>query len=392
MTARLPYSRNESKSSERVYRLNPPYVHYNPRKTQVVKLRKIDGKIYQDCDVYIGPKVNNTSWSLEESEWMNPFSFFGDKPSLANRAYREHIEHNDLLLSKLPNLRGKRLGCFCNNTRLCHGQVLVDMVAKCHQPESVHEDEKYAFFKGDMSCLSNLYHTVLTEDWASFFNAEHFRLWIIAKRFNKTHFLELLEETSVNSSSSICQISKALTKSLMSTSNDARYSTEHQIEDMLRAVNKKYLQCPEFRITARDLVKKRKVILEATVNKFWGCGRDIKDIISMSKDQTVFSSDFPGQNMLGFIIMYAAAKNQLVFSAFEEANKSSHSLVTSTEEQQKKLRGGNVTPHTTQHDDHHAQGIKLLKEQYQSLTITEREAPVAVGLSNLIDALEKLNR
>jgi hypothetical protein len=77
----------------------------------------------QKHDVYIG----------RPSKWGNPFSH---KPSMAKymvatreeaiEKYRIWIQSQPELLSALPELRGKVLGCWCK-PKACHGDVLVAM-------------------------------------------------------------------------------------------------------------------------------------------------------------------------------------------------------------------------------------------------------------------------
>ena len=46
-------------------------VYYGP--PLVVHLKKQGGNIIQNCDVYIGNAIRNSSWDLEESKWCDPF-------------------------------------------------------------------------------------------------------------------------------------------------------------------------------------------------------------------------------------------------------------------------------------------------------------------------------
>ena len=41
--------------------------------TTVVRLRRKDGIIIQDCDIYIGRKWDLGGWDLKQSEYHNPF-------------------------------------------------------------------------------------------------------------------------------------------------------------------------------------------------------------------------------------------------------------------------------------------------------------------------------
>ncbi len=70
-----------------------------------------------DYDVFIG----------RPSAWGNPFVAGRDGTrEECIRKYREWIQTQPHLLSRLRDLRGKRLGCFCA-PQPCHGNVLVDL-------------------------------------------------------------------------------------------------------------------------------------------------------------------------------------------------------------------------------------------------------------------------
>lgn len=84
-----------------------------PQKTRVVHLRRSQGKIVQDCDVYIGRKCNMGGWNLPASKWKNPFTIkeHGSAKIVVNK-YKEYILTRKDLLSLLPELKGKTLGCW----------------------------------------------------------------------------------------------------------------------------------------------------------------------------------------------------------------------------------------------------------------------------------------
>ena len=42
--------------------------------TTVVKIKRSQGVIVQDCDVYIGRACNQGGWNLPESIWKNPYT------------------------------------------------------------------------------------------------------------------------------------------------------------------------------------------------------------------------------------------------------------------------------------------------------------------------------
>lgn len=69
-------------------------------------------------DVYIG----------RGSIWGNPFVIGkdGTRKEVIEK-YRNYLDGNELLKSKLDELRGKTLGCFCAPLA-CHGDVLIEKI------------------------------------------------------------------------------------------------------------------------------------------------------------------------------------------------------------------------------------------------------------------------
>ena len=79
--------------------------------TRVVHCKK------EPCDVYIG----------RPSKWGNPFIIGKDGDRLdVIRKYADWIMKQPYLLSCLPELKGKVLGCWCAPGR-CHGDVLAKL-------------------------------------------------------------------------------------------------------------------------------------------------------------------------------------------------------------------------------------------------------------------------
>lgn len=70
-----------------------------------------------ECDIYIG----------RPSKWGNPFRMGRDGGrSEVIEKYRVWIQTQPKLLAALPELRGKRLGCWCK-PGACHGDVLAKL-------------------------------------------------------------------------------------------------------------------------------------------------------------------------------------------------------------------------------------------------------------------------
>ncbi len=80
---------------------------------QVVHCKK------EPYDVYIG----------RPSKWGNPFVIGrdGTRPQVLTK-YREWVQTRPDLMTALPELRGKTLGCWCAPFNLCHGDVLKQLV------------------------------------------------------------------------------------------------------------------------------------------------------------------------------------------------------------------------------------------------------------------------
>ncbi len=70
---------------------------------------------HEPCDVFIG----------RPSKWGNPFEISDKCPrELALLKYEVHIRRRPDLIAALPELAGKRLGCYCHPLP-CHGEVLI---------------------------------------------------------------------------------------------------------------------------------------------------------------------------------------------------------------------------------------------------------------------------
>lgn len=99
-------------------RLNDQYQHLAMDKTQVVHVNK------EPYDVYIG----------RPSPWGNPFShrpgtlaqFQVKNRRTAIQSYREWIVTQPELMARLPELKGKTLGCWCKPLS-CHGDILAEL-------------------------------------------------------------------------------------------------------------------------------------------------------------------------------------------------------------------------------------------------------------------------
>jgi hypothetical protein len=81
---------------------------------KVVNLRQAE------YDIFIG----------RGSKWGNPFVIGRDGTrDQVIRMYEVHIRHSPMLIAALPELAGRRLGCYCKPLA-CHGDVLVKLLAE----------------------------------------------------------------------------------------------------------------------------------------------------------------------------------------------------------------------------------------------------------------------
>lgn len=61
------------------------------------------------------------------SKWGNPFQIGRSNREQVIRMYEVHIRRRPDLLAALPELVGKRLGCYCKPLA-CHGDVLIRLL------------------------------------------------------------------------------------------------------------------------------------------------------------------------------------------------------------------------------------------------------------------------
>jgi hypothetical protein len=95
--------------------------------TTVVNLKgHRDDPAYADV-VYVGRAIHRGGWQLAASPLANPFRPGPDgsrAEMLAN--YRRYLLSRPDLLALVPDLRGRRLGCWCKPLP-CHGDVLAEL-------------------------------------------------------------------------------------------------------------------------------------------------------------------------------------------------------------------------------------------------------------------------
>jgi hypothetical protein len=117
------------------------------KKTRRVRIRRDKlGNIVQNCDVYIGRRFMMGGWNLPDSIWHNPYtlrSCNGDRDLCVEKFETYFREKKKDLHPRLPELRGKVLGCWCEPGQRCHGDVLIEMLNELY-PEEENEDTRPA--------------------------------------------------------------------------------------------------------------------------------------------------------------------------------------------------------------------------------------------------------
>ena len=113
--------------------------------TQCMKVKELRKIKYENLDewlknpnnIYVGRRgriwITETDKSkrifhYSESKWANPYKVTKEmslEESL--RLYRIHLEEKGLL-NQIEELRGKTLGCFCEQNNPCHAKILRDLL------------------------------------------------------------------------------------------------------------------------------------------------------------------------------------------------------------------------------------------------------------------------
>ncbi|HEX3444619.1 MAG TPA: DUF4326 domain-containing protein [Chthoniobacterales bacterium] len=98
----------------------------NVRKT---KARRADEDLIRWAEesgrfIYIGDAVRHTPY--RRSPWFNPAKVRKTDHDRAVEEYRDYILARPDLLTRLLELRGKVLGCWCY-PKACHGNILIEL-------------------------------------------------------------------------------------------------------------------------------------------------------------------------------------------------------------------------------------------------------------------------
>lgn len=104
------------------------FVSSSSTTTQVVRIKRKNNSIIQDCDIYIGRKCEQGGWKLPQSKWHNPYTITNSgSREQAIEKFEKYLLSNPQLMKELPELKGKTLGCWCY-PEACHGNILVKLV------------------------------------------------------------------------------------------------------------------------------------------------------------------------------------------------------------------------------------------------------------------------
>ena len=260
--------------------------------TTVVRIRKAGGAEVVRCDLYIGPRVHNSSWKCEQSEWWADRSAGDHETWLAQRPD---------LVRRLPELEGLTLGCLCPNTLTCHGHVLA---RACRGAAAVEELEggqfergRFIFFKGGHSPFSNFHDAPLRSEQGLSFphGGLQYYAFLKAKDAGACDLSnQIMKADSIYHVQCLLQ---QLDGSLKGTGRP--WKSARTLEVIKQIVSAKYRGDPEFRRSV-DGLSLNTIPCEATDNTFFACGVDLKVLLTL--DPLEHSRCMRGENVLGWSI------------------------------------------------------------------------------------------
>ena len=101
-------------------------------------------------NVYIGPNAARyCQRSMPESKWVMPMAVYDYVGAQQKEwmmkglldIYEKYVRHNAYLMNSLPELKGKKLGCWCHPNP-CHGDVLVKLYQENFEKPQVLGEKK----------------------------------------------------------------------------------------------------------------------------------------------------------------------------------------------------------------------------------------------------------
>jgi hypothetical protein len=92
-----------------------------------------NGEPYEEPHVvYIGNQRFTPPYRFRRSIWRNPYNGELRRGEISRdqavALYRDHILGSEELASRLGELEGKALGCWCRLEEPCHGDVLIELL------------------------------------------------------------------------------------------------------------------------------------------------------------------------------------------------------------------------------------------------------------------------
>ena len=289
------------------------YVPPGTGKTCLVRLTRKNGKLFQDCDVYIGPKLCNDHWVLEQSKWFNPFYSPHISTKKAFQLYSRHIDNTTKLHNSLSELKGKRLGCICRDLSTCHGRVLLEKIEQV-EPELHNSAQpflilgKHYFFKGEGSPLSNFFQHKFKHEDKTFLCLYQCFMWKKAVAGGERHMASRI--LSCDNCKDLIKLSKLLKHSPTCPSP---WTTKEVIALMYELLIVKWKQVESFR--QECIEHPESIFYESTRNSFWGCGLDMETLrLHMQSrekvDASLISDTLMGMNILGWLIKIVSLEQQ----------------------------------------------------------------------------------
>ena len=104
---------------------------------KVGSLRKRHGKdinlekwLQMPNHLYVGRRgrifIDKNIFHYPDSKWKNPYNLKEYSLEKSLQLYEKHVREN--LINDIEELRGKTLGCFCDNDNPCHSKILIKIL------------------------------------------------------------------------------------------------------------------------------------------------------------------------------------------------------------------------------------------------------------------------
>ena len=261
--------------------------------TTLVRIQKIDGKLTNEYDVYIGPAI----YDLPCSPWWLSCLDECENWPIEDQLeyYKEKVLNNHQLSSQLHTLVGKRLGTFLDPNKPSHGDVLIELAHKYSHQRTYYQtnDGTVLVFKGEKSPLSNFYPSPIRYNDMNFICANHLYFY--------RHLQDLGKKGAANYMAKLDDLSEIIKYYNSILRKYVKKSKRGSIKKMLRRMRfvifLKYNQCKELRESLKET--EDKILIEGTKSDFWGGGLDIQSI-----DKFCNNNKFTGRNWIGWTLKW----------------------------------------------------------------------------------------